>query len=171
MASEKLKAVLQRELETHADRGMGLAELLDYLHASNRRFARRNKLSDEQLDELSLWCWVRARSSATAQVPVEPEPEPPAEPAMEPPDSLLERIEARVADPEPIIEAMPEPEVELVAAAAHDPIDELDQAIAEPAPEPSPDLPAQDLWAGFRRTPIPTRSRSRRLARSASAST
>jgi hypothetical protein len=136
MASEKLKAVLQRELETQADRGMGLAELLDYLHVSNRRFARRNKLSDEQLDELSLWCWVRAR---TGPVPVEPEPEP---------------------EPEPVIQALHEPEPE-----------EEPELIIERVEEPTLDGsgPAHDLWAGFRRTPISSRSRSRRRARSASA--
>jgi hypothetical protein len=150
MASEKLKAVLQRELEAQADRGVGLAELLDYLHASNRRFARRNRLSDEQLDELSLWCWVRARSGSEPARPIPAEPEPVAEPEPEPQplDSLLDRIEVASADPE-------------------------EEVIVEPVVEQIPDAtgPAHDLWAGFRRTPISNRSRSRRQARSASAST
>jgi len=161
-------AALQRELEAEADRGVGLAELLDYLHASNYRFARRNRLSDEQLDELSLWCWGRFRSAPAVAESLEAgqvESGPRAERSLEPSDSLLERIrstepkfrrspERTPAEPAPTPEAVAVPEP--VAASPDDP---ANGAAAGPA---------HDLWAGFRRTPASSRSRSRRRGRSAS---
>jgi hypothetical protein len=65
MATEKMMAALQHELAARADRGAGLAGLLEHLHRSNQRFARRNRLSEDQLDELSLHCWSLQRSEAS----------------------------------------------------------------------------------------------------------
>src|SRR5947207_2961580 len=90
---------------------------------------------------------------------------PRAERSLEPNDSLLERVrsaepkfrrspERAPAEPAPTPAAVAGPEP---VAAAPD-----DQANAGAAG------PAHDLWAGFRRTPASSRSRSRRRGRSAS---
>jgi hypothetical protein len=76
MATEKMRAALQHELAAYADRGAGLAELLDHLHRSNHRFARRNRLSEEQLDELSLYCWTLQKLELRQPERYEPEQDP-----------------------------------------------------------------------------------------------
>jgi len=57
MASEKTKAALRDELKGHADNGAGLVELLDHLEASNRRLRRWHRLSTQEVEDLSLYCW------------------------------------------------------------------------------------------------------------------
>jgi hypothetical protein len=58
MASEETKAALREELKLSSDQGAGLVELLDQVQTSNRRLGRRSRLSREQVDELSLYCWT-----------------------------------------------------------------------------------------------------------------
>jgi hypothetical protein len=65
MASEEIRATLRDELESDADRGAGILELIEHLHMSNRRLARRDRLSPEQLDELSLYCWTLKSARST----------------------------------------------------------------------------------------------------------
>jgi hypothetical protein len=65
MASAKITAALRDELEIDADRGAGILELIEHLHASNRRLARRDRLSRDQLDELSLYCWTLKSTRST----------------------------------------------------------------------------------------------------------
>lgn len=48
---------LRRELKESADRGAGLVELLDYLETSGSRLGRWDRLSNDERDELSLYCW------------------------------------------------------------------------------------------------------------------
>jgi hypothetical protein len=84
MATEKLKAALQHELAAHADRGAGLAELLDHLHGGNSRLARRNRLSEDQLDELSLYCWSLQRKEPAPAPAPDPAPVPAFQPAPAP---------------------------------------------------------------------------------------
>ncbi len=50
-------AALRRDLQARSEGGAGLAELLSYLKGKNRRLGPR-RLSDEQFDELSLYCWA-----------------------------------------------------------------------------------------------------------------
>jgi hypothetical protein len=57
MASEQTKQRLRRELQRGADGGAGLVELLDHLEATNGRLGRWEKLSKEERDDLSLYCW------------------------------------------------------------------------------------------------------------------
>jgi hypothetical protein len=57
VASDETKARLRRELKRGADGGAGLVELLDHLQASNSRLGRWERLSEEERDELSLFCW------------------------------------------------------------------------------------------------------------------
>jgi hypothetical protein len=47
---------LKRELKDLSDQGAGIAELLDVLQRRRRRFGRR-RLTKNQLDELSRYCW------------------------------------------------------------------------------------------------------------------
>jgi hypothetical protein len=65
MASEKITAALRDELETDANRGAGILELVEHLHASNRQLARRDRLTRDQLDELSLFCWTLKSTRST----------------------------------------------------------------------------------------------------------
>jgi hypothetical protein len=58
MGREETTAALRRELEGYADGGAGILELLEHLQTGNRRLARRDRLSREQLEELSLYCWT-----------------------------------------------------------------------------------------------------------------
>jgi hypothetical protein len=53
------------ELKAQADEGAGLAELLNYLHAANRRLSRGRRLTDDELDELSLYCWRLQQNNPT----------------------------------------------------------------------------------------------------------
>jgi hypothetical protein len=48
-------------LKDCSEGGAGLVELLGHLQARNRHLGRRDRLSDEQLDELSLYCWTLQR--------------------------------------------------------------------------------------------------------------
>jgi hypothetical protein len=57
MASLETKERLRRELKEGAERGAGLVELLDHLEASSSRLGRWDRLSNEERDELSLYCW------------------------------------------------------------------------------------------------------------------
>jgi hypothetical protein len=57
MASDQTKQRLRRELQRGADRGAGLIELIDHVEASNARLGRWEKLSKDERDELSLFCW------------------------------------------------------------------------------------------------------------------
>jgi hypothetical protein len=56
-------AAVRRELQARSDGGAGLAELLSYLKRSNRRLGPGRRLSDAQLDELSLHCWALQASN------------------------------------------------------------------------------------------------------------
>ena len=58
MAKPETMETLRAELKASADGGAGLLELLDQLQTANRRFGRRSRLSDDELDELSLYCWM-----------------------------------------------------------------------------------------------------------------
>jgi hypothetical protein len=68
IASESTRVAIQRELQDCSDGGAGLVELLGHLHTFNRDLGRRDRLSDDQLDELSLYCWTLQRESATDQL-------------------------------------------------------------------------------------------------------
>jgi hypothetical protein len=68
IASETTLAAIQRELQDCSDGGAGLVELLGHLHSLRRDLGRRDRLSDEQLDELSLYCWTLQRDSANDQL-------------------------------------------------------------------------------------------------------
>lgn len=68
MASAKTKERLRRELKEGADRGAGLVELLDHLHTSGGRFGRWDKLSNEERDELSLFCWSLKTSGPSTMI-------------------------------------------------------------------------------------------------------
>jgi hypothetical protein len=57
MARMETKDRLRRELKEGADRGAGLVELLDYLETSGSRLGRWDRLSNDERDELSLYCW------------------------------------------------------------------------------------------------------------------
>ena len=57
MASRETKDKLRRELKEGAERGAGLVELLDHLEMSGSRLGRWNRLSSDERDELSLYCW------------------------------------------------------------------------------------------------------------------
>jgi hypothetical protein len=57
VARENITIALREELQGQSDDGAGLAELLNHLHAANRRLSRGRRLTDDQLDELSLFCW------------------------------------------------------------------------------------------------------------------
>jgi hypothetical protein len=57
MASADTKERLRRELKESSEHGAGLVELLDHLHSSGARLGRWDRLSDEERDELSLYCW------------------------------------------------------------------------------------------------------------------
>jgi len=65
MASANITAALRDELEIDADRGAGILELIEHVHASNRRLARRDRLTRDQLDELSLYCWTLKSTRST----------------------------------------------------------------------------------------------------------
>ena len=56
-------AALRRELQTRSEGGAGLAELLAYLKRSSRRLGPGRRLTDAQLDELSLHCWALQASN------------------------------------------------------------------------------------------------------------
>ena len=58
---------MRDKLKARADEDATLPELFDYLETQNRGLGRR-RLSDEQHDELSIYCWalVRRRSSPFA---------------------------------------------------------------------------------------------------------
>ena len=62
------RARLRRELEACAEQGAGLGELLEHLHANARDLSRRDKLTNNQLDELSLLCWKLARNEANGML-------------------------------------------------------------------------------------------------------
>jgi hypothetical protein len=68
MASVKTKERLRRELKDGADRGAGLVELLDHLHASGARLGRWDKLSNEERDDLSLYCWSLKASEPSTMI-------------------------------------------------------------------------------------------------------
>jgi hypothetical protein len=51
-------SALRRDLQARSEGGAGLAELLSYLKRRSRRLGPGRRLSDEQLDELSLYCWA-----------------------------------------------------------------------------------------------------------------
>jgi hypothetical protein len=153
MASDKMKAALRRELELQADRGVGLAELLDHLHTSNHRFARRNRLSDEELDELSLYCWVRHRCGPGTLAADE------ARQACETPSGQVEEMSDRFAAAVRELSSTPPDQADEPSGISPDQVHE---------PRNTPPGQAHELWAGFRDRPSSGRARSRRLARSAS---
>lgn len=57
MASRQTKERLRRELKEGSEHGAGLVELLDHLEASGSRLGRWDRLSQDERDELSLYCW------------------------------------------------------------------------------------------------------------------
>jgi hypothetical protein len=68
MASAKTKDRLRRELKEGADQGAGLVELLDHLEASGSRLGRWDRLSTEERDELSLYCWSLKTSEPSSMI-------------------------------------------------------------------------------------------------------
>jgi hypothetical protein len=64
IADEETIARLRSDLEGCCEQGAGLGELLQHLYASNRDLGRRNKLTRNQLEELSLLCWKLARKES-----------------------------------------------------------------------------------------------------------
>ena len=67
MVTEATRTGMRDKLKARADEDATLPELLDDLDVQNRRLGRR-RLSDEQHDELSIYCWalVRSRSNPFA---------------------------------------------------------------------------------------------------------
>jgi hypothetical protein len=68
MASADTRDRLRRELKEGAERGAGLVELLDHLHASSARLSRWDRLSEEERDELSLYCWSLKTSEPSSMI-------------------------------------------------------------------------------------------------------
>src|SRR4051794_35998778 len=68
MASDETRAAIRDDLTDIAGRGAGLVELLGHLRATNDHLGRRARLSDDQLDELSLYCWRLSRTESTVLV-------------------------------------------------------------------------------------------------------
>ena len=56
-------AELRRDLQARSEGGAGLAELLTYLKRRSRRLGPGRRLSHEQFDELSLYCWALQASN------------------------------------------------------------------------------------------------------------
>jgi hypothetical protein len=52
-------------LQDCSEGGAGLVELLGHLQTRSRRLGWRDRLSDAQRDELSLYCWTLQRDSST----------------------------------------------------------------------------------------------------------
>ena len=57
MASRETKERLRSELKESSECGAGLVELLDHLEVSGSRLGRWDRLSKDERDELSLYCW------------------------------------------------------------------------------------------------------------------
>jgi hypothetical protein len=68
MAREETKERLRRELKEGAGRGAGLVELLDHLESSGSRLGRWDRLSTEERDELSLYCWSLKTSEPSTMI-------------------------------------------------------------------------------------------------------
>jgi hypothetical protein len=56
MAAERIRLATQEELAARAERGASLGQLLDHVDRRNREL--RGRFSDEQDDELQLYCWL-----------------------------------------------------------------------------------------------------------------
>jgi hypothetical protein len=57
MATEQTRAAMRDELRRLAEGGAALAELVAHLDDRDRRLGR-GRLSEEQCDELQLYCWA-----------------------------------------------------------------------------------------------------------------
>jgi hypothetical protein len=57
MATERTLVATEDELTAHAARGASLGELLDHVDRRNRQLGR-GSFSEEQDDELQLYCWM-----------------------------------------------------------------------------------------------------------------
>jgi hypothetical protein len=57
MATENIRVATQVELAARAERGATLGQLLDHLNTRKREL-RGGRFSDEQDDELQLYCWM-----------------------------------------------------------------------------------------------------------------
>jgi hypothetical protein len=68
IASEETKTRIRRELDEYSAQGAGLGELLEHLHARKGRLRRRERLSNDELDELSLHCWKLQRAKPSEQL-------------------------------------------------------------------------------------------------------
>jgi hypothetical protein len=68
MASRETKERLKRELRESSERGAGLVELLDHLEASGSRLGRWDRLSRDERDELSLYCWSLKTSAPSTLI-------------------------------------------------------------------------------------------------------
>jgi hypothetical protein len=55
-------------LRERSDDGAGLVEMLACLHETSRRLGRFRRLSEEQMDELSLYCWTLQQSKPTGML-------------------------------------------------------------------------------------------------------
>jgi hypothetical protein len=69
MARQETKERLRRELKEGAEHGAGLVELLDHLEASSNRLGRWDRLSRDERDELSLYCWSLKTSEPASLIP------------------------------------------------------------------------------------------------------
>jgi hypothetical protein len=64
MPTEQTAAAMRQELSALSGYGATLAELFDYLGEQNRRLGR-NGLSDDQEEELQLYCWALHKSQSS----------------------------------------------------------------------------------------------------------
>ena len=65
MATEKTWAAVRQELRALSDHGATFAELLDHLGEQNRRLGS-SSFSDDQVEELQLYCWALHRGQSNA---------------------------------------------------------------------------------------------------------
>jgi hypothetical protein len=56
VAAERIRLATKVELAARAERGASLGQLLDHVDTRNREL--RGSFSDEQDDELRLYCWL-----------------------------------------------------------------------------------------------------------------
>ena len=66
MATEQTSAAMRQELRALSDYGATLAELLDHLGDPSRPLAG-GSFSDDQEEELQLYCWALRRSQSSGE--------------------------------------------------------------------------------------------------------
>jgi hypothetical protein len=64
MATAETIGATRRELTAQADYGAGFGELIDQLDEQNRRLGRSG-FSDEQEEELQLFCWALRKGQSS----------------------------------------------------------------------------------------------------------